>query len=251
MMIRAGYQKMIMLYRGLRQLDTFRCNNIRWWAKHVTKLSSLWLISLGLHGCIDLAVNQSRNAQSSLKKVRYAKSEIYTMRGGLGGVFSKGMNHLEDSLADDYQVKAYSTVWFKAKRLSDSLIKRYQTKQLDGPIILVGHSLGANDQILVARNLAHYNVPVALLITIDAVLPLRISSNVQRVLNIYKPSYVPLFSGFSLTVNDPALTTIENFNVNKVQGMAVNHFTIDKDRYVQRLMLDRILAVLKDQNKTS
>ena len=203
-----------------------------------------------LTGCIDLAVNQSRHLQASLKLTRYAKGEIYTMRGGLGGIFSKGMNHLEDTLAEDYHVHAYSTVWFKAKGLSDSLIKRYKAKQLQGPIILVGHSLGANDQIAVARNLARANIPVALLITIDAVLPFRIPSNVQQALNIYKPSFVPMFSGFSLNAADPKLTHVENLNVNKVKGIAVNHFTIDKDSYVQRLMLDRILATLKAANKS-
>ncbi len=212
---------------------------------------SLLLSTFSLTGCIDLAVNQSRHSQASLKLTRYSKGEIYTMRGGLGGVFSKGMNHLEDTLADEYGVHAYSTVWFKARALSDSLIKRYATKQIHGPIILVGHSLGANDQIAVARNLARANVPVALLITIDAVLPLGISSNVQQALNIYKPSFVPMFSGFSLSADNPKLTHVENFNVNKAKGIAVNHFTIDKDKTVQRLMLDRILATLKAANKAS
>ena len=208
-------------------------------------------MGLTLTGCIDLAVNQSRHSQAALKHSRYAKGEIYTMRGGLGGVFSKGMNHLEDTLADKYRVHAYSTVWFKAQGLSNSLIRRYRAKTLQGPIILVGHSLGANDQIIVARNLARANVPVALLITIDAVLPLRISSNVQQALNIYKPSFVPMFSGFSLKADDPKLTHVENLNVNKIKGVSVNHFSIDKNTYVQQLMLDRILATLKTANKIS
>ena len=50
------------------------------------------------------------------------------MRGGLGGIFSKGMNHLEDTLADQYHIYASSTVWFKAKNLSDTIIKRYNSK---------------------------------------------------------------------------------------------------------------------------
>lgn len=212
---------------------------------------SILLIPIFLTGCIDLAVNQNRHKQTVLKKKSFAKGEIYTMRGGLGGVFSKGMNHLEDTLADNYQISASSTVWFKAKALSNAIIKRYKAKELQGPIILVGHSLGANDQIGVARLLAQANIPVALLITIDPVLPLRIPPNVKQEVNIYKPSFVPLFSGLSLKADNPKLTHIENLNVDTLKGMGVNHFTIDKHQYVQKLMVDRILATLKEANKKS
>lgn len=219
-------------------------------AKPIYSISVL-VSTLFLTSCIDLAVNQNRHKQLMVKKKSFSKGEIYTMRGGLGGVFSKGMNHLEDTLADNYQVSASSTVWFKAKALSDAIIKRYKANELQGPIILVGHSLGANDQIGVARLLAKENIPVALLITIDPVLPLRIPSNVKQEINVYKPSFVPLFSGMSLKADNPKLTHIENLNVDTLKGMGVNHFTIDKHQYVQKLMVDRILATLKEANKKS
>ena len=202
-----------------------------------------------LTGCIDLAVNNKRHVQTARKNTPYAKGEIYTMRGGLGGVFSKGMNHLEDTLADDYQISASSTVWFKAMPLSDAIIKRYKENKIHGPIILVGHSLGANDQIGVARQLAYADIPVDLLITIDPVLPLRIPPNVKQAVNIYKPSFVPLFSGMALKADDPKLTQIENLNVDTLKGMGVNHFTIDKHKYVQKVMVDKILATLKNVKK--
>lgn len=209
------------------------------------------LIPLFLTGCIDLAANDKRHSQLARKRAPYSKGEIYTMRGGLGGVFSKGMNHLEDTLAEQYHISASSTVWFKAIALSDSIIKRYQANEINGPIILVGHSLGANDQIGVARQLAKRNIPVALLITIDPVLPLKIPSNVKHEINIYKPSFVPLFSGLALKADDPEFTHIENVNVDKLKEIGVNHFTIDKHHYVQKLMVDKILATLQRSNKTS
>lgn len=211
----------------------------------------LCLIPFFLTSCIDLAVNEKRHQQLTANKSHYSKGEIYTMRGGLGGVFSKGMNHLEDTLADHYHISASSTVWFKAIALSDYIIKRYEAHEIKGPIILVGHSLGANDQIGVARQLAKRNIPVALLITIDPVLPLQIPSNVQHEINIYKPSFVPLFSGLSLKADDPEFTHVENVNVDTLKGMGVNHFTIDKHQYVQKLMVDNILETIKKANKTS
>lgn len=202
-----------------------------------------------LSGCIDLAVNDGRNKRPISQKESQAKGNVYTMRGGLGGVFSKGMNHLEDTLQNEYQIHSSSTVWYKANSLSKVIIKQYKDKEIEGPIILVGHSLGANEQIKVAKNLGFANIPVALLVTVDAVAPIHVPSNVKLAVNIYKPSFVPMFSGLRLKAVDATQTKIENINVNTFKDAHVNHFTIDKDKYVQKIMIDDILATLKAPNK--
>ena len=209
---------------------------------------SILVISMFLAGCMDLASNESKNKEAARKKITYARGEVYTMRG-LGGIFSRGMNRLEDTLEDGYHIRTSSTIWYKANTLSDFIIKHYKSKELQGPIILIGHSLGANEQIKVARNLARADIPVALLMTIDAVSPVTVPPNVEQVFNIYKPSFVPMFSGLKLKAMDPTSTHIENYNVSAEQNIYVNHFTIDKDRRVQKIMLEKVLATIKDANK--
>jgi thioesterase domain-containing protein len=201
-----------------------------------------------LSGCVDLAVNNGKNKQKILNNTPL-KGEVYTMRGGLGGVFSKGMNHLEDRLQNNYKIPSESTVWYKANALSQAIIKQYKEKNKRGPIILVGHSLGANEQIKVAKNLAQANIPVALLITVDAVSPIRVPPNVKQAINIYKPSFVPMFSGLKLKAVNEKVTHIENINVNTLKNAHVNHFTIDKDQSVQDIMVDNILAALHAKDK--
>ena len=208
----------------------------------------IFIARIFLAGCIDLATNESKHKPSGNKKPLSSKGQVYVMRGGLGGVFSKGMNRLQDRLENDYQITASSTVWYKAQELSDFIIKHYETKELQGPIILVGHSLGANDQIKVARSLAQANIPVALLMTIDAVSPKKVPPNVEEAFNIYKSSYVPLFSGLVLNAVDKNATHIENYNVTTVNSIHVNHFTIDMNDSIQTLMLNKVLAVLKVAN---
>ena len=166
------------------------------------------------------------------------------MRGGLGGIFSKGMNRLQDTLINDYQIDASSTVWYKANALSQSIIEDYKTKKIRGPIILVGHSLGANEQIKVARQLARANIPVALLMTVDAVSPVTVPPNVKHVFNIYRPSFDPVFSGLPLKAIDPEQTHIDNINVNNIKNIDVNHFTMDGNKQVQTIMTDQVLATL-------
>lgn len=201
-------------------------------------------INFIISGCMDLASNESKHKKAALKNIHFVPGQVYTMRG-LGGIFSTGMNRLEDTLEFYYHVRTSSTIWYKAKDLSDYIIKNHRSGVLTGPIVLIGHSLGGNEQIKVAKFLEKANIPVALLLTIDAVCPIRVPPNVQEVLNIYKPGFVPMFTGLRLKAEDPDQTKIVNLNVNKVKSLHVNHFTIDKNQRVQRIMLTKVLKTLK------
>jgi pimeloyl-ACP methyl ester carboxylesterase len=168
----------------------------------------------------------------------------------LGGVFSTGMNQLQSTLEKEHRVRAESTVWYKANALSHFIIEHYGSKKLPGPIVLVGHSLGANEQIKVAQALAKKHIPVALLMTVDAVSPLEVPSNVRQVVNIYKPSFVPLFSGMRIKAMDPSHTKVENIDVDHLGSVKVNHFTIEKNKEIQKLMLEKTLtAISKSEQK--
>lgn len=200
-----------------------------------------------LVGCMDLA---SQNKTKQKKEGTYIKGQVYTMRG-LGGIFSTGMNRLENTLDDYYHIRTASTIWYKANELSDYIAKHYQSNELKGPIVLIGHSLGANEQIKVAQNLNKVHIPVDLLITVDAVCPVKIPPNVKRVLNLYKPALVPMFSGLKVKAVDPESTHINNFNVATIKNVYVNHFTIDKNREIQKIMLENVLAVVKNKSELS
>ena len=225
-----------------------KCHNYRKTIKLIYSLGLLF-VSIVITSCIDMASNDLKNKQVDYKNTTYANGEVYTMRGGLGGIFSKGMNRLQDKLVDSYHVHSYSTVWYKESALSDYIIKRYTSKELKGPIILVGHSLGANDQIKVARNLARANIHVALLMTVDATSPLTVPPNVAQVVNIYYPANIPLFSGQQVRAMNPKYTHVENFDVTKGENINVNHFNIESNPSIQKMMLEKILTILKKEKK--
>ncbi len=227
----------------------------------VCSFISLLLVSSLLTGCIDLSGSRSayrkkasHHSSTTTLKTSKVKSppakqgEVHTMRGGLG-IFSKGMNQLRDSVAEKYHISSRSTMWYNAGEVSRNIINRYYKQKDHRPIILVGHSLGANEQIKVARNLNDAGIPVALLVTVDAVSQTIVPPNVKQALNVYKPGFVPMFSGLKLRAVDPAKTHIENVNVNTLKDVDVNHFTIDKDNVVQAMILDKVEKVLIDGNK--
>ncbi|WP_298627766.1 hypothetical protein [uncultured Legionella sp.] len=220
---------------------------------------ALLLVSSILTGCVDLSGSRSAYRKKAHKHTNSAsipkantpsskKGEVHTMRGGLG-IFSIGMNQLRDSVAEKYHISSRSTMWYNAGEVSRNIISRYYKQKEHRPIILVGHSLGANEQIKVARNLNDAGVPVALLVTVDAVSQTIVPPNVKQVLNVYKPGFVPMFSGLKLRAVSPEKTQIENVNVELLKDVNVNHFTIDKDKVVQAMILDKVEKVLIDGNK--
>lgn len=208
----------------------------------------LWL-SLILTGCIDLSGSRSAYTKQEQRSIHSAQTrgEVHTMRGGLG-IFSIGMNQLRDASATQFHIPAHSTMWYNAGYVSRYIINNYYKQKHPAPIILVGHSLGANEQIKVARNLNAAGVPVALLVTVDAVSQTIVPPNVKEALNVYKPGYVPMFSGLKLRAVDPQKTRIQNINTNTLKGVYVNHFTLDKDPVVQALILSTIKKVLVHGN---
>jgi len=226
---------------------------------NLIKAYFLFLITIVLVGCIDLSgtrltpEKKSKAQSSSSKMLQKKKSpsfngEVHTMRGGLG-IFSIGMNQLRTAVAEQYKVPASSTMWYNAGHVGSSIVTYWYQHKSKRPIILIGHSLGANEQIKVARNLDKAGIPVALLVTVDAVSQTIVPANVKHALNFYKPGFVPMFSGLKLRAVNPGTTQIDNINVSTLNGVKVNHFTIDKDKVVQAIILDEVEKVLRNANR--
>src|SRR5262249_1099287 len=95
------------------------------------------------------------------------------------------------------------------------------------PIIIVGHSLGADASLIMANYLAEHNVPVSLVITFDGVVePALMTAGNAQVINYYKPhafgQEVKGTRGFRGTISTIALTNppeIEHLNIDKIPSL--------------------------------
>ncbi|KTC88650.1 thioesterase domain-containing protein [Fluoribacter dumoffii] len=232
------------------------------------------LLAMSLAGCVDLSGGRasekrpipktaqslihepaSHNKAKSEKSVKVSTSqtyhgEVHTMLGGLG-LFSTGMRTLSGSVVEEFNVPAPSNMWYNAGDVTRSIVSYYRKHQMHRPIILVGHSLGANEQIKVARNLEKAGIPVDLLVTVDAVSQTIVPPNVKHAMNFYKPGFVPMFSGLKLRAVNPEQTRIDNINVGALKGVQVNHFTIDKDPVVQAMIMEEVKKVLSNANRAN
>jgi hypothetical protein len=106
---------------------------------------------------------------------------IYLLRG-LAGIFSTGLDILDQKLIQRGFTAAvhghldYEELASEAARLQ---------KSGKGPIIIMGHSLGADAAIFMADKMKSLGAPVALVVTFGPTMNLVAPSNISQVINYY------------------------------------------------------------------
>jgi len=165
-----------------------------------------------------------------------AEPRVLFLRGWFG-VFSTGL----DTLADDLKAKGIKAEvaghlhWEAA--VSD--IVRARAAGETGPLVLVGHSAGANNVIDMARALEKHKISVDLLITLAPLLQNPVPANVLRAVNYYQsPGWgAPLAGdrGFHGKLS----------NVNLIDDPTILHVSIDKSTRVQADILREIDAAVR------
>jgi pimeloyl-ACP methyl ester carboxylesterase len=158
---------------------------------------------------------------------------VYLYRG-IMNVFSLGMDQIAYKLQAVGVAASVSnhTMWSSE---ANDMIAKYQAGNRE-PIILMGHSAGADATISVARKLAQYNIPVALIVNFDPVAPDAVPNNVKQIVNYY----VPAGWGRAVAAGDKRFKG-KLANVN--ESSTTNHFSIDKDDTLQRQAIARVLSV--------
>jgi pimeloyl-ACP methyl ester carboxylesterase len=165
----------------------------------------------------------------------YSNGHVYLLRGLLN-IFSLGM----DDLAAKIQARGISasvhnhTEW---QALADTIATQYRAKQ-HGPIVLVGHSLGADAVMHMAEYLGSKKVPVALVVPFDGTGSFAASSNVSQVFNVTQRDYAYMRRGAGFR------GTLQNYDVS---GQGYGHTDIDKSPRLHALVIGRIQGVIRSR----
>lgn len=161
-----------------------------------------------------------------------SRAHVYLLRG-LFNVFSLGMDTIADQLTRrgiNATVQNYST-W---QSLADDAAERYKAGR-EGPIILIGHSLGADAVMQMADYLGRKGVPVALVVPIDGTQSFPTPRNVRRVFNVTQRAYAHMQRG-------PGFHgSLVNLDVSS--DPSITHITIDKSPRLQAQVIAQVLAV--------
>ena len=117
--------------------------------------------------------------------------------------------------------------------LADQAAANYKAGK-EGPIILIGHSLGADAVMAMAAYLGRRGVPVALVVPFDGTASFAASSNVARVLNLSQHYWMsrgpglPRFADQCRPASDPN----------------IDHLNIDKSPRLHARVIAEVLAIV-------
>ena len=162
-----------------------------------------------------------------------SRAHVYLLRG-LMNIFSLGMDTLSEELnrRGVYATVHNHTEW---QSLADQAAAKYKAGT-EGPIVLIGHSLGADAVMEMADYLGRKGIPVALVVPFDGTQSLSASANVARVVNLTQRDYAYMRrgAGFHGSLN----------NVNVSSDPNIDHLNIDKSPRLHARVISEVLAVV-------
>src|SRR5690606_1605119 len=160
---------------------------------------------------------------------------VYLVRGWIG-VFSTGMDSLGEKIrAEGIQAEVYQGE--QTRQLARAIIEAYADREDAEPLVLIGHSYGADNVLRIARELEAANIQVDLLVTFDPVTPTKVPGNIRLLENYFKPNggwdKLPWLRGIPLQAEDDLPVKLVNIDLTHERPDLLetntNHFNIEKN----------------------
>jgi hypothetical protein len=164
---------------------------------------------------------------------------VLLVRGGFT-VFSLGLNSLADELRNAgyrVDVASASLAPMTASGIADEL-----SREQGMPLVIVGHSLGADLTPHLASYFEGRGIPVKLAVLLDSPFPASMPVNVRRCVNIYNSRAwsAPVLSGRA-TSGMSGRTEVFNVDLAQLAGRipdgGINHFTIDASPWIHQVVI--------------
>jgi hypothetical protein len=203
-------------------------------------------IALALAGCSAMTPGPMEAVRPISTAPR--AGNVYLLRGWIG-IFSTGIDNLgiKVNRAGVHGQVFQDDQW---RELAATIVEKYKDVKDPEPLVLVGHSYGADDIIQIARELDKEHVPVDLLVTIDPTTPPPVPANVRLCYNLYQPNLLdgmPFLRGIALKAGPDFKGKLQNVNIRTerkdlLEG-DVNHFNIEKKDKIHQETIKQILAI--------
>lgn len=183
-------------------------------------------------------VVEAKDSQEQIlaaKKARH-RADVVFVRGGFN-VFSNGLDEMAKKLVKQgvkVDVVSHNSEQAILQRIIDNR-KRFGAK----PIVLVGHSWGANAVIRIAQGLRKKGIRVNYMATFAATNPGKIPSNVRKATNYY---FAKDGWGKPVARGPGARGNIKNIDLSKTAG--VHHFNIEEFPKLQRQVIRNVMRFI-------
>src|SRR5882762_8640155 len=136
---------------------------------YLSRLLVVLISIFSLTSCVDITGRSAAQLApiQPAQKTRFAREgHVYCILGWLG-IWSRGMDVIAQRVDSELSVQATSLANPEWEKLASFVRTEHEAGRWSGPLVLVGHSIGSDDQIRVAKLLNAGNVSVDLLILID------------------------------------------------------------------------------------
>jgi hypothetical protein len=206
---------------------------------------------LALTGCFSTVSSMAPGKTEWIQPTSQAPraGNAYLFRG-LIGLFSGGIDAMTVKI-NQAGIRAHVFQEDQHVLIGQVVAETYaKAKGNHEPIVLIGHSLGADDAIKVARDLDAVGVDVDLLICIDATRPPKVPKNVKVCYNYYQPSVFDgtgILRGIALETDPGFRGQIHNMNVRDeykhLLEWDTNHVNIDKNTKIHADVIAKMMPV--------
>ena len=160
-------------------------------------------------------------------------AHVYLFRG-LMNIFSLGMDDLAQKI-EHAGIAASVLNHSEWREVADEIAAKYKAGN-HGPIVLIGHSLGADAIMLMGEYLGTKGVPIALVVPFDGTRSLTASGNIARVMNITQRDYAYMRRGYGFRG--------ELANVDVSNDESIGHISIDKSARLHAMVVNKIVSVV-------
>lgn len=200
-------------------------------SKNLTRRSLLFAgAALAFYGCAAQAAPKAASKNAP-------QADVYLLRG-FGNIFSTGIDEIGRQLQAngvDAHVEGHQAWRFVLNRIIAD-----QKENPRAPVVLIGHSLGANAVINIAAGLEKKGIRVTYMATFAATAPDPLPGNIRRVVNFYFKQHgwgLPLVAG-------PRFRGIlENRDFSSMKD--IGHFNIEKQRPLQDEVVRNVLGIMR------
>lgn len=186
-----------------------------------------------------LEVESHKNAANGVKISVTRTGEIHLFRG-LANVFSDGINVIGARMQrNGMDARVYNHSHWRS--VTDDILAR--SKRLGGvsyPIVIMGHSLGGNASVQMAKYLGDRGIKVAKVVSFDPTITTFVGPNVGNVRNYYLPK-----KDNENVVREEAGYTGQIENIDMTVREGVDHFNIEKQTDIQIKLVKETLALTK------
>ncbi len=215
-------------------LDIVR--NGRVWGRAVALAVVLGMAALGARPVEALAAS---NVELAVAKTQPPGS-VYLFLGLLN-VFSTGLN----TLSDDLKAKGIANTvmnyggWLGP---AGTIEKRWaKSKAAARPIVIIGHSFGADAAIAMAAHLGRDKIPVDLVVIFDATARQPVPGNVRHLINFYGATDGV---GKKLSGGKDFHGKLENINIDTLHE-AIGHLNIEKQPAFHKRVVKEVLGLYR------